>query len=35
MAEVTKGISSRHQVVDVVGLPRAQLSCARYAGACW
>ena len=35
MAEVTKGIGSRHQVVDVVGLPRAQLNCARYAGACW
>jgi GDP-mannose 6-dehydrogenase len=33
--ELVKGLDSRHQVVDVVGLPRERLKCASYAGAAW
>jgi GDP-mannose 6-dehydrogenase len=33
--ELVKGLDSRHQVVDVVGLPRERLKCASNAGAAW
>jgi GDP-mannose 6-dehydrogenase len=33
--ELVRGIDSHHQVVDVVGVPRASLKCVRYTGACW
>ncbi len=33
--EVISGINSDHQVVDVVGLPRDRIKCARYSGAAW
>jgi GDP-mannose 6-dehydrogenase len=35
IAEVLKYLTADHRVVDVVGLPREQLHCASYSGACW
>jgi GDP-mannose 6-dehydrogenase len=29
------GLNEKHQVVDLVGLPRQQLKCAQYAGVAW
>ncbi len=33
--ELVEGITSDHQVVDVVGLPRERLKCTQYSGAAW
>ncbi len=32
---LTAGLNAQHQVVDLVGLPRAELKCERYEGVCW
>jgi GDP-mannose 6-dehydrogenase len=35
IAELTRGVTTRHRVIDVAGLPAGSLQCASYTGACW